>query len=306
MCIIMVKEIGKEFPEKKIIENMWENNPHGAGIAIAMNGAVWIEKGFLNKNAFIDVIEAIRENAKNFGIILHFRIATHGGINAECTHPFPITRDVKNLQATQVKTNLAVAHNGIIDIPTPREKMSDTMEYISTVLSNMRGKDEEFYKNKRNLKTIEKGIGTSKMAFLDAEGKITRVGDWVEENGIYYSNYTFEDWSLWDYSQFKTPLSEKCPEKRFTLSNGYMADKDGNYRIDKMDYPLLLDANNKLYEYDERYDICFSYSGKVFLFEGDELGKFDPDNCVVIPYLDLGTGKSKKKKNKSKKKKEVI
>jgi hypothetical protein len=52
------------------------------------------------------------------------------------------------------------------------------------------------------------------------------------------------------------------------------------------------------------YDMAFSYHGKVYLFEGDELGKFDPDNCVVINYLDLSP--SKKKKKKKNKKSEVI
>ena len=304
MCIIMVKEKGVKFPEKKVFENMWENNPHGAGIALAMNGQVHIEKGFLNKKAFIDALEMMRGYEENIGLMIHFRIATHGGINSECTHPFPISRDISVLQALEVKTNLAIAHNGIINIPTPREKVSDTMEYISNVLTMMRDKNPDFYKNKKSLKRIEKGINDSRMAFLDSNGDIYRVGKWEEENGIYYSNYTYEDWSSLSYSNFRETLFAQSPEKRFTLSNGYMADKDGNYRMDKLDYPLLLDANNKLYEYDEMYDMAFSYHGKVYLFEGDELGKFDPDNCVVINYLDLSP--SKKKKKKKNKKTEVI
>lgn len=296
MCIIMVKEKGVEFPEKKVFENMWENNPHGAGIAVAINGMVHIEKGFLSKKAFIDALEQMRGYEKNIGLILHFRIATHGGINAECTHPFPITRDVSALQSLQVKTNLAVAHNGIINIPTPRDKVSDTMEYISNVLATMGDKNPEFFKNKKTLKRIEKGINGSRMAFLDANGDIYRVGKWEEEKGIYYSNWTYEDWGMYDYSNIYSSLQSKCPEKRFTLSSGYPADENGDYILEALDYPLLLDANNKLYEYDETYDMAFSYHGKVYLFEGDKLGKFDPDNCILLNYLDLNDKKTNDKK----------
>jgi len=47
MCIIAIKQAGISMPATKTIENMWHNNPDGAGFMYAKAGSVFIEKGFM-------------------------------------------------------------------------------------------------------------------------------------------------------------------------------------------------------------------------------------------------------------------
>jgi hypothetical protein len=51
----------------------------------------------------------------------------------------------------------------------------------------------KFYKNKDLMEMISNAI-ESKMAFLDKEGKIYTIGNFVEEGGIKYSNTTYKAW----------------------------------------------------------------------------------------------------------------
>lgn len=273
MCIICVKKKGLELPDKKTLENMWDNNPHGAGIALAANDTVYIQKGFLDKGIFLGFLEEIREQVKDFSLLLHFRIATHGGINQECTHPFPIAQD-ENLKKVQLETNLAVAHNGIIKIDTD-DGLSDTMTYISKVLYNLQLAYDDFYKHPKVLKAIESSIHGSKMAFLDKSGEIYTVGKWIEKDGILYSNDSYEE---------ITKLYEllDLPDKAFCYTNAYAITEEG---IDE-EYPLFVDAKGKLYEYDEGCSCMWEYIGEYITEDGGPVEKFNRDYSFVESYVD--------------------
>ena len=284
MCIIAIKEKGVDLPTKDKLENMWENNPHGAGLAFAMDEKVYINKGFLNKKEFLSFLEDLRSQAKNIPMLLHFRIATHGGINQECTHPFPIAEN-DSLKKLQLITDVAVAHNGIIKIDAD-EGMSDTMTYIAKVLYNIKQTYGDFYKHPRVLKAIEANINSSKMAFLDKEGKIYKVGEWVKEkDGIFYSNDTYLE-----NRTIKKILN--LPQKRFCYTNAY-AIENGKV-IDY--YPLFTDINGNLYEYDEACDCMWEYLGKWVTEDGGPIEEFDITYSFFEDYVDYSE-KQKQKKN---------
>lgn len=191
MCIICAKPSGVEMPPKAYLKNMWESNDDGAGLMWASNNKVHIKKGFMKYKEFSRFVEKLgkRYNLKEIPIVMHFRITTHGGTKPQNTHPFPVVKKINKLQALELCTDLGVAHNGCIKIDNPPE-ISDTMAYISKHLVNYRTKNGVFYKNKETLKKIEKEI-TSKMCFLDSRGKITFIGEFTKEDGIYYSNLSY-------------------------------------------------------------------------------------------------------------------
>lgn len=192
MCIIAAKPAGVEMPSDDTMRNMWTNNPDGAGIMYAVNGLVHIEKGFMKYEEFETAIKKLerRYNTKKMSIVMHFRIKTHGEINKECCHPFPVTRSTAMLKKTRVTTKLGIAHNGIITSVIPRKGLSDTMEYVATQLAQLYSAMPQFYKNADALELVENAID-SKMAMLTSKGEIVLIGDFKEQDGIKYSNDSY-------------------------------------------------------------------------------------------------------------------
>lgn len=205
MCIIACKPAGIKLPTWSIIENMWYSNPDGAGLAFynPKTHKVRIEKGFMSLSDFEDKLNELDKqfNLQKLAVIMHFRIATHGGITRSNCHPFPISDNTAVLGKPFLETRIGVAHNGIIDI-TPRSKdISDTMEYIASQLSQLVKFCPQFYKNKHAMQMIKNAIG-SKMAFITPENRIYTIGDFTEDEGILYSNASYKGWGRYRNGKF--------------------------------------------------------------------------------------------------------
>ena len=90
MCIIAIKDKGINLPSTKTLETMFRNNPDGAGFMYAKAGKVIIRKGFMTFKAFKSALDKICD-IDNLPLVMHFRIATSGSVDAGTTHPFPIS-----------------------------------------------------------------------------------------------------------------------------------------------------------------------------------------------------------------------
>lgn len=207
MCVIAIKRMGVKMPDEKTLKTMWTNNPHGAGIMYARDGKVYIDKGYMDWTSFIGRIESLGD-VTDTALVMHFRIATHGGVIPGNTHPFPVSENVDALSKLRQACKLGVAHNGIIPIE-PRAGISDTMEYIATELAPLAKQNPKFYTDKNVLEEIGKRI-ESKIAILDGQGNIAYYGDFITEtDGMIYSNdsykprcsavYTYRDGSYYDW-----------------------------------------------------------------------------------------------------------
>lgn len=191
MCIIAVKPSHVPMPSDATISTMWKRNPDGAGFMFAHGGQVHIRKGFMHLEGFKRALQTVPENVP---LVLHFRIATHGGISPGMCHPFPICDSVKKLKATTYQTKVGIAHNGIIPIK-PRQGLSDTAEYITSQLCPLSKALPDWFKNAHALQMVENGI-QSRMAILSGAGDLVTIGKgWIEEQGIKYSNSSYQ---LWD------------------------------------------------------------------------------------------------------------
>lgn len=197
MCVIAVKPSGVDIPKEQRIKEMWDTNKDGAGFMYRdADGNVVISKGYMTYEDFDRALLELSEkhDVKDIPMILHFRITTHGGTSAENTHPFPVTSNVKALQALDVKAKLGVAHNGIISSVKDEKTLSDTQVYIRDVLSAFRRQGGENFLDKYE-KPINSTIGASKLAFLDEFGIITTFGKFEKSNdddGLMYSNTRHE------------------------------------------------------------------------------------------------------------------
>ncbi len=193
MCIICVSKPGCEQPSVKTLRTMFLLNPHGAGYMVARGGKVFIHKGFMNIEEFLNAVRRERFTAAD-SVVYHFRISTQAGVNPEMTHPFPLSNQPRRMLALDMTCRCGVAHNGIIRLtsdPT-NTRFSDTAVFITDYLTNIIRKPADL-RNQERLDTIYR-LAQSKFAIMDGSGYTATVGEFINDRGILYSNRSYTGW----------------------------------------------------------------------------------------------------------------
>lgn len=197
MCIAVFKEKGSKCPSMEILKNCWDNNDDGAGYAYAYDGQVHIKKGFMTWQSFADAFNADKKryDFDKLGILIHFRISTHGGVNPQNTHPFPLSNDTGMLQKPESVSDYAVIHNGIISLTsstaTAEKTTSDTLVFVRDYIWNI-AQNRGWFKREANIDLIYRLAG-SKIAILNRFGEIIHTPGFTEDNGVWYSNDTYKN-----------------------------------------------------------------------------------------------------------------
>lgn len=174
MCLAIYKPSGVA-ADWDALENGFNNNKDGAGFAVAKNDTLDIYKGFFTFDQFKEAFAQF----SNDQAIIHFRLATHGAKDAKNCHPFLI------------RSNLALIHNGILNISCDTDKgMSDTWHYVHHILTPLAESDIDFYSRPEIRFLGESAIGTNKFVFLRADGDwmIWNDSDGYWEGDVWYSN----------------------------------------------------------------------------------------------------------------------
>lgn len=283
MCVAVYSPKGNNIPSESYLRSCWKGNPDGAGIAYNDAGRVRILKGFMTWDAFKSTLDSLNEtlDLKNRGVLLHFRIATHGGINPECTHPFPLIADYSVMKMTESYAEYAVIHNGIIsltaDTARKLDHISDTMVFVNKYISKI-ASNKDWFENQSNWDLIH-DLADSKIAILKGDGEIKSTpGFHQAEDGNFYSNYSY-----YNYQAKSTP------------SYGYTYDVD-----DDIVYQLPADYN--IFPEDAR-----RVFGKDYFAEDDDSiylnnGFIDRHTGKYVSYDGTKPDKSTKKKVKQLKK----
>ena len=178
---------------KCVYKTISEGNSHIDDIAYCITNLlskVFISKGYMNEDNFVDVIRYEHFTAAD-PVVYHFRISTQAGVCPEMTHPFPLSRKLSDMKALDVVCRCGVAHNGIIQLTSDASntEYSDTALFITDYLADLIRKPSDL-RNKTLLKYI-KHLAGSKLAIMDASGEITTIGDFVNIGGLQFSNYSF-------------------------------------------------------------------------------------------------------------------
>ena len=233
MCVICRKGKGKKLPGLRTIEDMWSQNPHGAGIMWREGRRTRYVKGFMEIGKFVDFVNARKDALEATECAMHFRIATHGGVNPENTHPFPMDRRTKPGDMEGLVRS-CIMHNGILPIKTRSDSISDTAELS---LRAKESKDPSKY-----LHTVAEYIADDNRVLAFMEGTTLMIGDWESVDGCEYSNLLFVDMST-KYAKYGFGIPRK-PQGRFS------------YRFDR-DRRVWRDAygNEVPIEYVDPYDI---------------------------------------------------
>ncbi len=179
MCVIVYKPRGIQV-SVKTLEKMWKKNSDGGGLAYIEGGKVVYNKGFMDKQAFFD--EILKHQHRD--LVFHMRIATHGRVCPENTHPFPITLDDNALSTTKGTADAVLFHNGVISGYGDKENITDTADFMKQIIART-----------PDLKLRTKICDlTSSRFVLMQDGEIWMVGNFEKIKGLQCSN------DLWDTS----------------------------------------------------------------------------------------------------------
>jgi len=281
VCVACYSLPGTEIPTDDILRNCFQNNNNGAGFAFNTdNNQVQIVKGFMDFDSFITALHQYDERYcfKNRGVLLHFRITTHGGTSQSNCHPFPISNNPKHLKKTRFVSNYACVHNGIINLTADRKSdLSDTMLFIKDYLSKISSNRGWFY-NKKNIELIEMLID-SKMAILNGKGEIIATSGFHQgEDGNYYSNYSYKTtyYSLYDYSFYDSLFNE-----------GYESEYECSLmRLKKGESVVYDDGHSEQFEsgFHNIYPVYLTKEGDVYgdYMEGLNFGRISLEDLTYL------------------------
>ncbi len=179
MCIVCVFPAGVDKTTdavKKAIENGLSSNNESAGFALRRKDEkeIYIKKGYVkNVNAIYKDIMDMNPGIDDV-LLVHGRIATHGGNTKELAHPFVCSDDYNELVTLEGKVDKPILmHNGVFKISSYKESSglhSDTSDFAFRVASSKLFQTALF----KNPKKIEKMLDTppynilgwSKVVFL--------------------------------------------------------------------------------------------------------------------------------------------
>lgn len=294
MCIAAYSIKGNPIPNDDILKTCFRNNSDGAGFAFNTdNHQVQIIKGFMTFESFITALHEYDEkySLKDRGVLIHFRITTHGGTNPSNCHPFPVSNSEKHLKKLKFVSNYACVHNGIISLTADRKSdISDTMIFVKDYLSKISSNKGWFY-NKKNIELIEALID-SKMAILNGNGEIIATSGFHKgADGNYYSNTSYKTsyYSLYDYGFYDDWYSYDIDSKSVELECPLM-------RLKKGEIVFYDDGRTEEYEvgFHNLYPLYLTKEGDIYGdFADSEVGdKISMENLTYLGHGYIVSNKS--------------
>lgn len=214
MCILIVKQAGSVIDDVTL-ENSYDANPDGWGFSYVdlSDNKLIVKKAVSSFSSFLKHYRKAEENNPDSNFLIHFRIATSGGIKKVNCHPFKLNEDI------------VFAHNGIFSNIYKSELQgdeNDTRAFGRLILGPLYEQDRYFYINPVTERLVEGFIESrNKVAILDVDNSFhifnESAGEWKE--GIWYSNTSYK-WSRKNWKNNYSGRSQgnaliKTPESKF-------------------------------------------------------------------------------------------
>lgn len=231
-------------PSKKTLLNCYNNNPDGCGFMYNDNDKVVIKKGFFNFEDFYKTLNKV-DDLKSKDVVMHFRIATSGGINKEKCHPFVLSDRDDLLNSTSLLSKYGVCHNGVLSKYVYKgSSLSDTQNFIKDALYPLYKLNNRVFYDARVRHLLDDYIGTSKLAIMN-KSDLFLIGDYTTDNdGIKYSNTSYQyDRSLFNYS-YTNYFSSSKPA--FSIKEDYEELVTGD-KVYTQDNELIVIDKDKTY-----------------------------------------------------------
>lgn len=180
MCVIIYKPAAVMLSLKDL-QQAYAHNADGVGIAVRVPGKIHVKKHVWTLAEFLTEWQAVADQE----VLLHFRYATLGTVNAANCHPF-------------VVGPLVVAHNGHIK-GYGTKTISDTRQWCEKWLAPLVRKR---WTTTGIASAIHTEFPTQRFALLPVHGEPQLIGG-AWHNGAWYSNRDFA-YSPWESRHYGT------------------------------------------------------------------------------------------------------
>ena len=161
---------------------------------------------------------------RNNDVVIHFRIATSGGVTPQKTHPFEITSSYKKMEALQGTCKNVFFHNGVMS-DFASTKYSDTQNYCAMILSTIKDLERQpvlidYLARKEN----------SKFAIM-TKNNVILGNDFLTDGNMIVSNKNYTYYYNTSYNNFeKTKYNSNTYDKKQTyIYDDYNTEYDMYY-----------------------------------------------------------------------------
>ena len=191
MCVIVIQNKAV-FPGWDNLKACWTSNPHGAGFMYQEDDKVRIVKGLMTFEDFKNAVSLVK-NYSSRPMVYHFRISSHGTVNARNTHPYPFSPNEKAMVALDLIVPVGIAHNGVISrgaysgFVQQSLNITDTAQFLRERYQVL--KNNNYVKKSELIKELKDESKASSSRFVMMDGKEVRLfGTWYNHKGCVYSN----------------------------------------------------------------------------------------------------------------------
>lgn len=270
MCVIIYAPIGIKF-NKGDLQDAWDMNSDGGGIAWTKDGVVSYSKGYETFNDFWKNMKGVI-NDTSMDRVIHFRITSRGKTSKTQTHPFLLSDNSDDTKILDyMGTRPVLFMNGTITSQKLITGLNDTASFIIDTLYD----SSLSFTNEADLRIIDKLTG-SKWAIMTTEG-VSLVGDFTLMNGLYYSN-TYHTWLSYtgSYSDYKKSSKKSKKSNNEIIGEAYMSDYYYDlYGSDDFDY------EEEYYNYyGSMKDDCDNLDEYEFIDDNKETVHYDMEDLV--------------------------
>ncbi len=192
MCVIAVSPAGQKV-SREVFERMWRSNDDGFGMMYRSREGVGIVKGLLDMEEAWEQYALLPEGVPH---VLHFRLATHGGVKPELTHPF-LVHEESPIAQVGVFERPVLAHNGVWSLHALKAKevklkgpVSDTRVLAAWIgrLAKERPLREVLERHYYEV------LSAGRVVVMDpATWRLHLVGHWIREGSLLFSNQSFRE-----------------------------------------------------------------------------------------------------------------
>jgi predicted glutamine amidotransferase len=190
MCLLIQQTKETTFSDT-FLRGVYARNADGIGV-------MWAENGELHyhKHLPVDAADAIafyRTNAQGRDCCVHFRMKTHGHIDYENCHPYPVFGFEEEHEHPML-----LMHNGVLSCGNARDTTkSDTWHFIRDHLRPLLAKYPDLMFEQQLVDMLGKYIGNNRFAVMDYAGRVAIVN---RNQGVTYEGAWLSNTYAWDYS----------------------------------------------------------------------------------------------------------
>jgi len=277
MCLLVNQQSTSPILSDEWLSDFYSYNSDGVGVMYANHGELVIKK-LLPKSAD-EFIQFYREFIAGKNCAFHLRMRTHGDIDLDNCHPYPI------LNRLEHGIDLWLMHNGILSTGNKAdESKSDTWHYIEDYLKPMLSANPDFAFHPSFSEIVGDHIGSSnKLILMDNEGRQTIIN---QSAGVYWAGLWLSNTYAWSASHSASKHEVKGLKKQKKQAK----EKPVKYAYKPYSYNYGYGYQQSAYEYENEYS---DYTDRVYeeieiqLDDLRYLGFQNASDCSVNQILDF-------------------